>query len=72
MPSLLVGTVGGGTILPTQKSALSIMGIDKKVSSIEFAKLIGGVVLAGELSLLSALASGALGKSHKELGRKKI
>lgn len=72
MPSLLVGTVGGGTILPTQKSALSIMGIDKKVSSIEFAKLIGGVVLAGELSLLSALASGALGKSHKELGRKKV
>lgn len=72
IPALLVGTVGGGTVLPTQKAALSIMGIDSKTSSKKLAEIIGGAVLAGELSLLASLSSHTLGAAHKKLGRKKI
>lgn len=67
LPSLIVGTVGGGTHLPTQKEALQIM----KISNVlEYAMIIGGTVLAGELSLLASLAEGSLAKAHQKLGRK--
>lgn len=68
LPSLQVGTVGGGTSLPTQKEALGIMQV-KNV--LEFASLTGGAVLAGELSLIASLAEGSLAKAHSRLGRKK-
>lgn len=67
LPSLVVGTVGGGTHLPTQQEALKTM----KVSSVlEYAQVLGGAVLAGELSLIASLAEGSLAKAHKKLGRK--
>lgn len=72
IPALMVGTVGGGTNLATQKEALSIMGIvggnDGKNSQ-KLAEIIGGGVLAGELSLLASLAEGSLVSAHKKLGR---
>lgn len=69
LPSLVVGTVGGGTNLPTQQEALKIMQVkDAK----EFATVIGAAVLAGELSLIASLAEGSLVKAHKSLGRKKL
>ena len=67
LPSLQVGTIGGGTSLPTQKEALSIM----KVSSVlEYSRAVGAAVLAGELSLIASLAEGTLAKAHQRLGRK--
>ncbi len=72
IPSLSVGTVGGGTVLPTQKKCLEIMGIDKKTRPYKFAESIGGAVLAGELSLLASLTTRTLGSSHLKLGRRKI
>ena len=67
LPSLIAGTVGGGTNLPTQKKALEIM----KVSDVlEYAGVIGGAVLAGELSLIASLAQGSLAKAHQKLGRR--
>lgn len=67
MPSIQVGTVGGGTNLPTQKAALEIM----KVSSVlEYAQVLGAAVLAGELSLIASLSQGTLAKAHQKLGRK--
>ncbi|MEA3354937.1 MAG: hydroxymethylglutaryl-CoA reductase [Patescibacteria group bacterium] len=72
LPSLMVGTVGGGTHLVTQKEALKIMGLgNKKGDSLKLAEIIGGVVLAGELSLTAALANGDLAKAHERLGRGK-
>lgn len=71
IPALLVGVVGGGTVLPTQRHALEIMGIKKTSKSVELAEIIGGAVVAGEISLLSAIATGTLGKAHKSLGRRK-
>ncbi len=71
LTSLEVGTVGGGTRLPTQKEALSIMGIrgEDEGSSRKLAEIIASAVLAGELNLLSALANKELGKAHMKLGR---
>lgn len=70
LPSLIVGTVGGGTHLPTQKEALSILGLQGQNDVIKFAEIVGAAVLAGELSLLASLSVGTLAKAHKALGRK--
>eukprot|EP01110_Echinostelium_bisporum_P011734 TRINITY_DN575_c0_g1_i1.p1 TRINITY_DN575_c0_g1~~TRINITY_DN575_c0_g1_i1.p1 ORF type:complete len:486 (-),score=178.50 TRINITY_DN575_c0_g1_i1:117-1574(-) len=77
MPSIEVGTVGGGTFLPAQSTCLDIINV--KGASYErpgahadqLAKVVCAAVLAGELSLLSALASGNLMKSHLKLNRAK-
>ncbi len=74
MPSLEIGTVGGGTRVPTQREALSIMGVagggDPPGSNAKkFAEIVAGAVLAGELSLLAAIAAKHLAKAHRELGR---
>lgn len=73
LPSLIVGTVGGGTHLKTQKEALSILGLDKeeKGDALKLAQVVGGAVLAGELSLLAALAASQLSQAHQQLGRGK-
>ncbi|MBI2019685.1 hydroxymethylglutaryl-CoA reductase [Candidatus Daviesbacteria bacterium] len=67
LPSLVVGTVGGGTHLPTQQEALKIMKVN---NVLEYARVLGGAVLAGELSLLASLAEGTLAKAHQRLGRR--
>ena len=74
LPDLPIGTVGGGTVLPSQKEALKILGIEKengKKNSQALAEIIGGAVLAGELSLLAALAQGELAGAHLSLARGK-
>ena len=73
LPDLMVGTVGGGTGLPTQKEALKILGFDKpkKGDSRRLAGIIGATVLAGELSLTAALSAGHLSRAHERLGRGK-
>ncbi|MEI6532365.1 MAG: hydroxymethylglutaryl-CoA reductase [Candidatus Roizmanbacteria bacterium] len=66
LPAIIVGTVGGGTILKTQTEALNIT---KTKKSEEFAEVVVGAVLAGELSLLASISEGSLGKVHSSLGR---
>lgn len=68
MPSLMCGTVGGGTHLPSQQGALNLMGV-KDV--LEYSKAVGAAVLACEISLLASLAEGSLASTHSKLGRKK-
>jgi hydroxymethylglutaryl-CoA reductase (NADPH) len=74
MPSLEVGTVGGGTGLPTQREALAIMGCagpgnPPGSNAKKFAEIVAAACLAGEVSLLSALAAGHLAQAHARLGR---
>jgi len=74
MPSLEVGTVGGGTNLPAQSACLEMMGLKGSGDVVgenagRLARIICATVLAGELSLLSALAAGHLVKSHLKLNR---
>lgn len=72
LPSVLAGTVGGGTSLPSQRKALEILGLGKGKAgeARELAKIIGGAVLAGEISLTASLAEGSLAQAHRRLGRK--
>jgi len=65
-PSVLLGTVGGGTKLSTQSACLTMLGVN---SSLELARVLGGSVLAAEISLLASLSVGSLAVSHKKLGR---
>lgn len=66
LPDVMLGTVGGGTGLATQKEAISILGIK---TSDELAKILGGIVLAGEISLLASLSEKTLSKAHQKLAR---
>jgi hydroxymethylglutaryl-CoA reductase (NADPH) len=72
LPDLMVGTVGGGTGLATQKEALSLLGVaggNSGKHAQTFAEIVGAAVLAGEISLLSSLEQGSLATAHKTLGR---
>ncbi|WFN34444.1 hydroxymethylglutaryl-CoA reductase (NADPH) [Methanogenium sp. S4BF] len=74
LPSLQVGTVGGGTAIETQQACLQMLGVagggvPSGANARAFAEIIAAGVLAGELSLLGALAAGHLARAHKQLGR---
>ncbi len=69
IPALEVGTVGGGTSLPTQQEALSIMGCAGSGKARKFAEIAAAVILAGELSTLAAQSKGELAKAHSALAR---
>jgi len=66
IPDLQVGTVGGGTRIETARECLNILGVK---TSKEFAEVVAGAVLVGEVSLIAAIASHQLTGAHKELGR---
>ncbi|MBE0521983.1 MAG: hydroxymethylglutaryl-CoA reductase (NADPH) [Candidatus Methanoperedenaceae archaeon] len=74
LPSLAVGTVGGGTGIGTQKECLQILGAagagdPPGANSKKLAEIIAAAVLAGEISLIGALAARHLAKAHSEHGR---
>jgi hydroxymethylglutaryl-CoA reductase (NADPH) len=69
LPSLIVATHGGGTQLPTQQECLQIMGCLGKGKVKKFAEIVAGAVLAGELSLASAISSLDWVSSHEQYGR---
>ncbi len=72
LPDLIVGTVGGGTMLPTQREALNILGVqggNHGQNAKRLAQIIAASVLAGEVSLLAALSSTDLAKAHEKLAR---
>ncbi|EHA54207.1 3-hydroxy-3-methylglutaryl-coenzyme A reductase [Pyricularia oryzae 70-15] len=70
MPSIEVGTLGGGTILEPQSAMLDLLGVRGSHPTTpgdnarRLARIIAAAVLAGELSLCSALAAGHLVKAH--------
>ena len=57
LPSLIVGTVGGGTSLPTQRECLELMDCYGDGKANKLAEIMAGVVVAGELSLAAAISS---------------
>ncbi|KAF5449142.1 hypothetical protein F2P56_029619 [Juglans regia] len=75
MPSIEVGTVGGGTQLASQSACLNLLGVkgaNREAAGSNarlLATIVAGSVLAGELSLMSALAAGQLVKSHMKYNR---
>ncbi len=69
IPSLIVATYGGGTGLATQAECLSVLGCVGKDKVNKFAEIVAGVVLAGEISLASAISSSDWVSSHEQYGR---
>ncbi|MEO0631814.1 MAG: hypothetical protein AAFY46_13985, partial [Planctomycetota bacterium] len=67
LPSLMLGTVGGGTTLPTASACLDLMGISREHGAASLAELTAAVLLAGELSLVAAIAAGTFGRAHRVL-----
>ncbi|KAA0716584.1 3-hydroxy-3-methylglutaryl-coenzyme A reductase [Triplophysa tibetana] len=78
MPSIELGTVGGGTNLPPQQACLQMLGVMGPCQECpgenarQLAKVLCTTVLAGELSLMSALAAGHLVISHMTHNRSKV
>lgn len=74
LPSLNVGTVGGGTQIGTQGECLQMLGasgagIPPGTNSKKLAEIAACAVLAGEISLAGALAERHLARAHAQLGR---
>lgn len=69
IPSLIVATYGGGTGLATQKECLELMDCFGKGKVNKFAEIVAGTVLAGEISLASAISSSDWVSSHEQYGR---
>jgi hydroxymethylglutaryl-CoA reductase (NADPH) len=69
LPALIVATVGGGTGLATQRECLAMLGCHGPGQVRRFAEICAAVVLAGEVSLSSAVLAGDWVTSHERLGR---
>jgi hydroxymethylglutaryl-CoA reductase (NADPH) len=78
MPSIEVGTVGGGTVLLPQQSVLEMLGVKGANATTpgqnaqRLARIIASAVMAGELSLMSALAAGHLVRAHMAHNRSQL
>jgi hydroxymethylglutaryl-CoA reductase (NADPH) len=77
LPSMICGTIGGGMWLSQMQEALSIMdcgggfmkGKPPGTLAKKFAEIACSAALAGEVSLIAALAAGHLARAHEALGR---
>ena len=71
LPSLTVGTIGGGTRLNQQQQNLKLLECDTgEHSSRKLAEIIAGATIGLEISLLSAIASHTWTSAHMKYGRK--
>lgn len=71
LPNLMVGTVGGGTKLPSQKACLDILGLGGPGNAQALAEVCAGLALAGELSIKGAICANEFTRAHHKLARKK-
>jgi hydroxymethylglutaryl-CoA reductase (NADPH) len=69
LPAVICATHGGGTGLPTQHECLEILGCCGTGKADKFAEIVAAVVLAGDVSLTSAVLAGDWVTSHEALGR---
>jgi hydroxymethylglutaryl-CoA reductase (NADPH) len=69
LPNLIVGTVGGGTHLPSQRACLDILGLAGPGNAQALAEVCAALCLAGELSLVGALCAGSFARAHRCLAR---
>ncbi|MGF1755370.1 hydroxymethylglutaryl-CoA reductase [Vibrio makurazakiensis] len=69
LPNLMLGTVGGGTGLPSQKACLDLMGLHGNGKSQALAEVCAALCLAGELSIVGAFCAGHFSRAHHKLAR---
>ena len=71
LPNIIVGTVGGGTALPTQAAGLKMLGLEGDAQAHILAEICAGLCLAGELSIIGALCADHFASAHKKRARGK-
>lgn len=69
LPNIIVGTVGGGTALPSQRACLDLLGLAGAHHAPAFAEVCAALALAGELSIVGALSAGDFTRAHEKLAR---
>jgi hydroxymethylglutaryl-CoA reductase (NADPH) len=69
LPSLTAATVGGGTALGTGRECLGMLGCAGPERAKKFAEIVAATLLAGELSMGAAIASGEFVAAHEAYGR---
>ncbi|WP_119388432.1 hydroxymethylglutaryl-CoA reductase [Taklimakanibacter lacteus] len=69
LPNILVGSVGGGTKLPSQGAALRLMGLQGANKASALAEVAAALCLAGEISIIGAIAAGHFSRAHLKLAR---
>jgi hydroxymethylglutaryl-CoA reductase (NADPH) len=69
LPNVIVGTVGGGTGLPSARACLDLLGLAGKGNAAALAEVCAGAVLAGEISIIGAFCSGDFARAHHSLSR---
>ena len=69
LPNLMVGTVGGGTSLPSQKACLDLLGLHGSGNSQALSEVCAALCLAGELSIVGAFCAGHFSRAHHKLAR---
>jgi hydroxymethylglutaryl-CoA reductase (NADPH) len=71
LPNILVGSVGGGTGLPSQSSALSLLGLKGAGHGAALAEVAAALCLCGEISIMGAIAAGHFAQAHHRLARRR-
>ena len=69
LPNILVGAVGGGTSLPSQRAALNILNLPKEHPAAALAEVAAALCLSGEISIVAAMAAGHFAAAHRKLAR---
>ena len=69
LPSLTVATVGGGTGLGTSRECLEMLGCAGAGHAVKFSEIVAATLLAGEMSMAAAIASGEFVSAHEAYGR---
>lgn len=69
LPNILVGSVGGGTGLPSQAAALDLLGLAGDGQGAALAEVVACLCLAGEISIMGAIAAGDFARAHSRLAR---
>jgi hydroxymethylglutaryl-CoA reductase (NADPH) len=69
LPSLTVATVGGGTGLGTSRECLEMLGVAGQAGAPKLAEIVVAAILAGEISMAAAIASGEFVRAHEDYGR---
>lgn len=69
LPNLIVGTVGGGTGLPSQRACLDVLGLAGAGRARAFAEVAAALCLAGEISIIGAISAGEFTRAHVRLAR---
>jgi NADP-dependent 3-hydroxy-3-methylglutaryl-CoA reductase len=69
MPTLPIGTIGGGTRLPHQRECLEMLGCYGPGNAHKLAEIIIGFAMALDLSTTAAIVAGHFATAHEMLGR---